>query len=71
MAEPHDFDLVTACCKRCGIAREQAIDDAKNCIADSENVTAISHLVRGSELRSVAAQILLKRRGLLEPDDYA
>jgi hypothetical protein len=71
MAEPHDFDLITGWCKRCGIAREHAVDSNKDCIASAENVTAISHLVRGSELRSVAASILLERRGFFRPDDSA
>ncbi len=71
MTEPHDFDLVTGWCKRCGISREQAVDGGLDCIADSENVTAISHLVRGSKLQSVAAAILLERRGLSKPDDSA
>ncbi len=71
MAEPHDFDLVSGWCKRCGIAREHAVDSDLDCIASAENVTAISHLVRGSEASAVAAQILLKRRGLSEPDDSA
>ena len=71
MAEPHDFDLVSGWCKRCGIAREHAVDSNSDCIEDSENVTAISHLVRGSKLQSVAAAILLERRGLSKPDDPA
>ncbi len=69
MNEPHDFDLETGWCKRCGISREHALERDLDCIEDSENVTAISHLVRGSKLQSVAAAILLERRGLSKPDD--
>ena len=71
MTEPHDFDFETGWCKRCGISREHALDSHLDCIKDSENVTAISHLVRGSKLQSVAAGILLERRGLSKPDDPA
>ncbi len=71
MTEPHDFDLLTGWCKRCGLSREHAVDSSLDCIANAENVTAISHLVRGSKLQSVAAAILLERRGCSEPDDSA
>lgn len=71
MAEPHDFDRTTDWCKRCGIARQHAVDVNKDCIPCAENVTAISHLVRGSKLQAVAAEILLERRGLSKPDDPA
>ncbi len=71
MTKPHDFDLVTGWCKICGIAREHAVDSDLDCIADAENVTAISHLVRGSKLQAVAAAILLERRGLSKPDEPA
>jgi len=71
MAEPHEFDLVSGWCKRCGIARADAIDSGKACIESAGNVTAISHIVRGSELRSVAASILLERRGFFDRDDPA
>jgi hypothetical protein len=69
MAEPHDFDLATSWCKRCGIAREDAVDSNRDCITSAANVTGISHLVRGRELQSVAARILLERRGFFKPDD--
>jgi len=71
MDTPHDFDFETGWCKRCGISRENALDANLDCIADSGNVTAISHLVRVSKLQSVAAAILLERRGLSKPDDSA
>ncbi len=73
MAELHDFDQVTRWCKRCGIAAsEAAVNSDKGCIANAENVTAISHIVRGHQLKSsLAALILLERRGFFKPDDSA
>ncbi len=71
MAEPHDFDPFTMWCKRCGIAASEAVDSNRDCVASGANVTGISHLVRGHRLQSIAASILLARRGLIEPDDSA
>lgn len=70
MSKPHDFDLITNWCKRCGIARQDAADaGSRDCIADSRNVVAISHIVRGGPLRALAAEILLRRRGFFNKPD--
>ncbi len=71
MSESHDYDLLTGWCKRCGVSAQQAVDSGLGCIEESENVTAISHLVRGSKMQQIAASILLDRRGFSEPDDSA
>jgi hypothetical protein len=46
----HEYDHVMSYCMRCGIAMQDAFEQqSPECFA-SENVTAISHIVRGKRL---------------------
>ena len=53
----HLFDFRTNYCRHCGIADEQAINDRVLFCAATENVVAISHMVRGRLLMNLEAAV--------------
>ena len=55
MMDKHEFDEFYWC-RRCGQGAQDVMDFGLSCIADSANVTPISHLVRGRVLRELAAR---------------
>lgn len=46
----HDFDYVMDYCVRCGVARQEAVESQGFKCAATENVVAISHIIRGRRL---------------------
>ena len=49
----HLFDWATNYCRHCGMAVERAIDERKLFCDATDNVVAISHIVRGKRLAAL------------------